>query len=138
MKKNKITMIIVSLIVLATVIYGFLDGGSPQAARNKRFDDKRIRDIQVIKGWVNSYYNKNKLLPSTAFEALTNNYNSGNLKIPTDPETNSEYQYQVVNGKEYKICTTFSTSTKNNGPQYLSEYSHPIGLHCFTFDGDKY
>ena len=42
-------MIILSFIVLLTIIYGFMDGGSPQAARNNRFDNTRIQDIKTIK-----------------------------------------------------------------------------------------
>lgn len=138
MKKNKITMIILSFIVLATVVYGFLDGGSPQAARNKRFDDTRIQNIQTIRNRVSTYYRTNKVLPPTVLEASANYNNSGNIKMLSDPETNIEYQYQIVSGKEYKICATFSTNTINNAPQYLLEYSHPSGLYCFTFNGDKY
>ncbi len=137
MKKNKITMIILSFIVLSTVIYGFMDGGSPQAARNKRFDDTRIQNVQTIKNWVGSYYRTNKVLPPTVIEASTS-YSSGNSKVPSDPETNIEYQYQIVGSKEYKICATFSTNTMNNAPQYLLEYSHISGFYCFTFNGDKY
>lgn len=138
MKKNKITMIILSLIVLSTVIYGFMDGGSPQAARNKRFDEKRIQDVQQIKNWVNSYYNTNKVLPSTVLEASAKYNNSGNIKVPTDPETDIEYQYQIVGSKEYKLCATFGTNIISSTPQYLIGYSHPSGLFCFTFNGDKY
>jgi len=138
MRKNQITMIVVSIIVITTVIYGFLDGGSPQAARNKRFDDKRIQDIQMIKNWVSSYYNKNKVLPLTLLESSTSFNNSGNTKVPTDPESNIEYKYQTISNNKYKICTTFSTDTTNSSPQYLLEYSHPTGLYCLTFDGSRY
>ena len=75
-------MIILSFIVLLTIIYGFMDGGSPQAARNNRFDNTRIRDIKTIKNWVGSYYRVKKLLPATILDAYTN-YNNTYTKIPS-------------------------------------------------------
>ncbi len=138
MKKNKITILITTLIVLLTFIYGFIDGGSPQAARSKRYDDKRIQDIQMLNNWINSYYNKNEVLPNTVLEASTSYNISGNIKIPTDPETNRDYQYQTIDEKRYKICAKFSTNTTNNSPQYLMDYAHPSGHYCLTFDRAKY
>ena len=138
MNKNKIIIVILSFVVLLTVIYGFMDGGSPQDARKKRYDDKRIQDIQMIKSWVNSYYGKNSTLPQSIFDALTE-YNDGrNSKMLTDPETNSEYTYQIVTDIEYKICAVFSTDTTSITQEYLMDYSHPSGSHCLTFKGDKY
>lgn len=130
-------MIILSFIVLLTIIYGFMDGGSPQAARNNRFDNTRIQDIKTIKNWVGSYYRVKKLLPATILDAYTN-YNNTYTKIPSDPETNIGYEYQILTRKEYKICATYSTNTIGSNPQYLAEYSHPSGFHCLTFSGDKY
>jgi len=138
MKKNKLIMIALTIIVTLTVVYGFVDGGSPQAARNKRNDDKRIQDIQSMKNWINSYYTKNTTLPATLQEAAASYSSSGNSKVPVDPETNNAYLYQIVTDKEYKICATFSTNTSDTTQKYMVEYEHPSGSHCLTFQGDKY
>lgn len=138
MRKNKIIITVLSFIVLLTVIYGFMDGGSPQDARKKRYDDKRTLDIQMIKSWINAYYNKNNLLPPSILDASTDYNRNGNSKIPTDPETNSEYTYQIVTDKEYKICAVFSTNTMDTTQQYSRDYAHPSGSHCMVFNGDKY
>lgn len=137
MKKNTIAIIIFSVLVVLTIIYGFLDGGSPRAAQEKRYDDKRIQDIQNIRSWVGSYYRTNQALPSTTSQAFQLNNSSGGQVAPVDPETNLEYSYQIIGSKEYKLCSTFATDTIKDTPTYLSEYAHPKGLHCFTFNGEK-
>lgn len=137
MKKNYIVMIVLSLVVSGTVIYGFIDGGSPRAARNKRNDDIRIQNIQSISSSVNRYYQRKMVLPYTILDASTNSGQSGNLLEQRDPETNIEYEYQIVNDKQYRVCATFSTSTIDSTPQYLSELAHPSGLYCLTFKVDR-
>lgn len=137
MRKNYIVMIFLSLIVSCTVIYGFIDGGSPRAARNKRYDDTRIQNIQSISNSVNRYYQRKMVLPYTILEASTDSGQGGYLPEQQDPETNIAYGYQIVSDKEYKVCATFATDTINNTPQYLAEFAHPSGLYCLTLKVDK-
>lgn len=128
--KSTITLTALTLIVLATVVYGFLDGGSPTAAKNRKFDQTRYSTIQSMQQAVSSYYRKHAVLPTTISEAMTD-YSQG-LDL-TDPETKQEYDYVNIGGSEYKLCATFATDTTTDSYQTMSKTSHPSGHYCYTF-----
>jgi len=128
--KSTITLITLSVIVLATVIYGFLDGGSPQAAKNKKFDQTRYSNIQSIQHSINSYYSKHAVLPTTISEATTEYSDQLDL---TDPETKQPYEYINTGNIEYKLCANFATDTTNDSMEKVSKISHPSGYYCYTF-----
>lgn len=138
MKRNKIAMFLLTIIVLGTVVYAFMDGGSPKAAREKRFDDTRTDNIRTIKSSVYSYYSKFRMLPKNLNQARENDTFSKNQEKYIDPESNKEFEYQIVNDTEYKICATFSTNTIVSRTELNMDYAHPAGRYCFTFYGDRY
>lgn len=136
MKKSTITLIILSSIVLLTVLYAFIDGGSPSAAKNMRFDQTRIQHIQSIESLMYTYYQKNMKLPSTIQESITD----GAYREPfIDPDTKSEYIYKKINASEYQLCATFGTDTTKHQNRYVTEskYSHPSGYYCYAFNATQ-
>lgn len=135
MNKSIITLSILSCIVLSTVVYGFLDGGSPTAAKNMRFDQTRIQHFQSIQGLIYRYYETNKKLPSTIQESITDGAYRASL---IDPETQNGYTYHELNSPEYQLCTTFGTDTTKDQKGYMSTLQHPSGYYCLTFNASKY
>ena len=141
MKKSNITLFILTIIVVLTVIYGYLDGGSPKSAQNKRSDSTRVQNIRTIKNWVNSYFQTNKILPKTILEASKGSNSPPSMVIPTeviptDPETKNDYEYASTSLSEFKVCATFSESTLNNTSD--KDFEHPSGYYCYTFTAGKY
>lgn len=135
MKKNIILLSVISVVVFFTVIYGFLDGGSPRAARNKRYDDTRSQNLQMIKSSIDSFFKEESRLPASVYEVSANNrYVKDSVY---DPETKEVYEYKVVTDNDYQLCTMFSTSTIGSNLKYLEPFEHPKGYFCFEFSVDK-
>lgn len=134
MKKNYLLLIITSLLVVATVVYGFVDGGSPKAVRSKRNDEARVTSIRAIKSAVDVYYNKNTRLPRSLAEIGDDLRYGGSL---VDPETKQSFEFKISPDKSYEICATFATNTLGELDSYLKEFEHPIGQHCFEFTAGK-
>lgn len=130
MIKHYVTIGVVSLIVIAAIIYGFNSSGSPFETRARNFDAKRISDISTAKFSIESYYSTNSKLPTNLTDLkLDTNYSS-----TKDPETNKAYYYEVTGTKTYKLCATFNFESKPNDPissGYNQEFKHPKGYHCF-------
>ena len=128
---------ILTVLVVAAIIYGFVEGGTPRHARDVKFDQTRINDISSIKFAVENYYYANKKLP----ESLTHVKNTSGLsKDPKDPQTNEDYEYKKVSSVSYQICADFNidSSEAKNDQRYAylyqnGDFDHPKGRHCFDF-----
>lgn len=142
MTQNNSLMIVLTLIVLSTIVYGFMDGGSPKAAKDNRDDSTRYQNIYTIKGNITNYYSEFKALPITLMEAArpaSHSVTSGaDLGYFNDPVTKAPYEYKILSEKEFKLCATFATDTTKTTDQYMIQYAHPAGYYCFSFAGDKY
>lgn len=137
MKRDYILIGIVSLIVIFALIAGFIAVGGPGQARDQKFDEERVQDIQSLKSSIQNYYYDNKILPKTlsALDSTSYNYDENNKK---DPQTGHEYEYSTTSSIGYKICATFNldSSEKKDSYSYYGynkEFQHPKGYHCFTF-----
>ncbi len=136
-------------IVVAAVIAGFFIVGSPKEERLRRFDDRRIQDLQGIQSEIINYWINKGKLPE----------NLGLLKddirgvvIPKDPETGSDYQYQVKGILSFSLCADFARQSLGAPvsapkPAYPAggypadqNWDHAAGLVCFerTIDKDFY
>lgn len=137
MIKSFFGIIIVALVVLGAIIYGFSSSGSPAQVRAIKFDSQRLQDINVLKSYIEGYYKINQHLPGNLEEAqqITSSYARD---YPSDPETKKSYDYIPGSGVNYKLCATFSRSNmdeeqrrSNNFAIYGNNFSHPKGYHCF-------
>lgn len=135
-------MVMLTVVVLCTVIYGFMDGGSPKAAKDKRDDDTRYQNLYTLRGTINSYYSKNKTLPTTLNEGVRPSNVSvssyGAQEYWKDPETKTDYEYKILNDKEYQLCATFATDNTKSIDKYQNAFGHPSGYYCLTFSGDRF
>ncbi len=131
------------LIVLVSVIAGFFIIGSPMAARDARFDQERISDLQSIQWQVVSYWQSKAILPDTT-DQLTDSIQG--FVVPVDPKTHAVYEYQKTATTTFTLCAQFeqasdaTQSTKPVGIDQNEVWDHPAGQYCFTrtIDPDRY
>jgi hypothetical protein len=114
-----------SLVVVIAVVTAFFLMGSPAEQRLKKFDARRVSDLQRTKRAVDYYYRTRKELPKD-IETVSKTWAQIDK---TDPETQKPYVYRVVDKETYELCAEFSTASEGRGGMW----SHPRGEHCFMF-----
>ena len=142
-----------ALIVLGSIIAGFFIVGSPAQQRQRRFDDQRINDLQVIQNEIVNYWTQKEKLPEK-LDDLKNSISGFNP--PVDPETSIAYEYITKDPLTFELCAVFKTEGKNisniaqnpmmpeSMPYYDGSYQqnwdHGIGRVCFsrTIDPELY
>lgn len=136
MIKNIIGIVVVAIVVISAIIYGFTSSGSPANARAEKFDTQRIADLSGIYNSVNAAYTASGVLPQTIEQAYKDS-GYGTMTY-TDPETKTPYEYIPGDKRSYRLCATFSAKspdiTNNRNTYYpYGEFSkHPKGYHCFS------
>ncbi len=107
-KIYKLLAWIVSVVVLASVVLGFFIIGTPADQRDRRFDDQRVEDLQMMQGEIVNYWIQKELLPEKLSE-LEDSI-SGYL-VPVDPKSNLAYEYNVTDPLSFELCATFISSS---------------------------
>ena len=133
-----ILIIILTVMVSSSVIYGVIEGGSPFELRDKRFDQAKLKNIHLISSSIESYYAANNKLPQKIEDLFKDQRDilGGTRDDYKDPETNKEFEYSAKDDYSYQICADFSSDSTVN-PDYatngyrrnLNEYKK--GRHCF-------
>jgi hypothetical protein len=97
-------------IVVIIIISGFWIAGSPQEQRLKRFDQRRVSDLQDIQWQIINYWQKKDQLPSTLnqLEDPISGY-----QVPADPRTNKPYEYQATSELQFQLCAEFNTEAQD-------------------------
>lgn len=110
--KVKIFAVVMTAVVLASLVVGFLVAGLPKDTRARKFDDRRVSDLQNIQ-WqvINFWQNKNRL--PTALNDLQDPISG--FVSPSDPETNASYVYRVKGDLSFELCATFKTEGTQSG-----------------------
>lgn len=129
---------VLSLIVTALLITGFIVGGTPVSQRSVALDATRLADFSALQTSIVAYYQNHVRLPERLSDL--------SLPIlPTDPVTRQAYIYQPTTVTSFKLCTEFSTdsSTANSSASLLSyqissEYTHKKGYDCVTYNIPEY
>lgn len=135
---------LIIVVVVAAFGLGLYFAGSPQRARQQRFDDRRINDLQSLQYQIFYHWETKGKLPATIAELPL-------AETPRDPETKQPYEYAFLGPDTYKVCAVFSLATPGAGgtsgesfarvspyygkePYYVGTYSwdHPAGYYCFT------
>ena len=135
-----------SLLVLASIVVGFMVMGSPMTARMKKFDSVRISDLQTIQWQVINFYQAKGTLPAS-IDDLKDPISS--VYISSDPETKEAYVFEKTGPLSFKLCATFSRDASNDAMGESSPYydfrsennwKHTAGKNCFdrTIDSDMY
>jgi len=117
-KMMKIFVQAVIAIVAIIIISGFFMVGSPQSERLKRFDEKRISDLQNIQGQTISFWQQKNHLPQNLDELKDSI--SGYVP-PQDPENRTSYEYRVIGDLEFELCANFKTKSINQENSVVAE-----------------
>ena len=157
-KSSQMKMLVwaVSFGVLASIIGGFFIMGSPFTLRMKRFDERRVNDLQNIQYQIVNFYQRKGILPNNLDELKDP---IAGFNIPLDPDTNASYEYEKVsdlsNGKaglSFKLCAEFSLQSDEQidskgisrpvpafyGDNTVNEnWRHGSGKQCFDQKIDK-
>ena len=109
---------------VAAVVAGVMALGSPAAARERRFDERREDDLAEIERVINEYHGDHSALP----HALTHlNRRSGDTLL-RDPVTQQPYKYRVLDDHRYELCAVFQQPSRRS----LDPWAHDSGAHCFV------
>lgn len=141
---------IISIVAVA-IITGFFIVGSPQEERLRRFDERRVQDLQMIQGEIVNYWQNKKKLP-LALTDLRDDIRG--VAIPEDPVTKLSYEYNTVNSLTFSLCAIFARSNNISSYRSISPpspyvvpmksfedvWTHHVGHVCFerTIDPEIY
>jgi len=138
-KKDKVIQIYfygALIIVIAAFITAIFTADSPTETRNKKLDDRIINSYYQIDSALNSYYTENDKLPETLDE-LKDDSRYFIEEGLINPITNEPYEYKVLGDDKYELCTTFSSSNRDNiryeyGPSMDTMWVHDSGYQCLS------
>lgn len=141
MIKYYIGLSIISILVLAAIVYGFLEVGTPWNVRKEKSDETRVADLGSIKSSVDSFYGVYLFLPQSldSMKQYEDHYSS--LSDLKDPVSGEPYEYKKVTNTTYELCANFSAPSKKDSsdsiydyPRSDSTFDHPKGRHCFNVE----
>ncbi|MDD4803813.1 MAG: DUF5671 domain-containing protein [Candidatus Pacebacteria bacterium] len=138
-KNMRISLYVVSTIILASVIYGIVVIGLPSTQRARNLDQTRINDLMSIQSQIvySEWQNKGDI--PVNLEALKDPIS--NYTVPLDPETKQNYEYKKITKNSFELCATFGTQNKTdtntksvakNGYLDNENWQHDSGRYCFT------
>lgn len=134
---------VVITVVIAAVAGGFFFIGSPSEERARRFDERRVNDLQIMQSEVINYWRLKNILPQN-LAALQDDIRG--FRPPQDPETNAPYEYAVISTPSFELCATFNRGTVESASRapkpaprepYGQNWEHEAGRVCFTRTIDK-
>lgn len=139
---------VTGLLVAAAIVGGFFVVGSPQQERVRRFDERRIQDLQIVQSEIINYWRLKEKLPASV-DALRDDIRG--FVPPRDPQTDAPYEYAVKSIEGFELCAIFVFS--NGGlsgiapphaylaypePYYgKGSWDHGVGRTCFERKIDR-
>lgn len=121
-----------TLVVVVSLILGFMNSETPAEVREAKIDDNQIGHLQDFQWRIEDYYRSNEVLP----EDLSVLYVG--MEMPEAPEGRAAYTYNVIDERNYKLCATFSQDSAAGDYSYARpvmeknyNWSHGEGEWCF-------
>lgn len=138
----------VTSVVVVSIIAGFFLIGSPLTQRVRRFDERRVSDLQTIQWEVVNYWQRKSALPAS-LDDLRDEIRG--FVPPTDPVTGLPYEYSSegtvpLRDTMFGLCAVFSMPSAAGVSHPVSKgmendnWAHDAGRTCFkrTIDKDLY
>ncbi|MBP9711183.1 MAG: hypothetical protein KBD50_02920 [Candidatus Pacebacteria bacterium] len=139
----------VGLLVILTILAGFLIVGTPQQARMFRLDQQKVNDLQNIQWQIINFWQKKQTLPE-ALDELTDPLSG--YTVPVDTESGEAYDYNRISLTSFTLCATFNLAGGGQefgreisypatvGGKGMDTWEHTAGETCFerTIDPDLY
>jgi len=129
----KILAFIVAGVVVISIVLGFFIVGTPADQRERRFDDQRLNDLQVLQSQIVDYWTKKDSLPPS-LNSLEDNITG--FIVPVDPGSKEMYEYKIIDSLSFELCAVFSRSSEGSGlvGQNMKEYGSPYNLFQQNWD----
>ncbi|MDP3901679.1 MAG: DUF5671 domain-containing protein [bacterium] len=133
----------VIITVFISVVIGFFVVGSPTEERLRRYDDRRVQDLQFIQGEVLNYWLNKERLPTSLADIQDS---IRGVVMPNDPATNEEYIYKIKDNENliFVLCSDFDLPSLRDDealkiyPDRLAgNWRHDSGMICFERVIDK-
>jgi hypothetical protein len=99
----------VGLLIVASIIAGFFIIGTPQEARQYRYDEQKVSDLQNIQWQLVNYWQQKEVLPANLTEL--NDPLSG-FVVPMDPQNGEAYGYTRAGTLSFELCATFNAEDR--------------------------
>ncbi len=126
--RGQVAGTLLTVAVVAAVAAGLYVAGSPDDARARRFDERRVGDLSTIVARVDVFWTRQGRLPSS----LDDLRQAPGADLPTaDPETGRAYEFHLVGGRTFDVCAAFS---RPSAPSADPFWTHGTGRHCFRRD----
>ena len=131
---------VATLLVIAGLIFGFMNIETPSEVREMKLDQQQVTDLQEIQWAIEHYYAINQTLPTTIAEVFddTKPPQENDVRIPQAPTGREAYQYFVTSDTTYQLCATFVAPNSNAGRPYTYpageqnyNWTHGAGEKCF-------
>lgn len=111
------------IIVLGSIIVGFMVIGSPREQRELRLDSQRVSDLQSLQWQVISYWQGKATLP-TSLDEVSDPIRGG--FVPTDPQSGEPYEYQKISNLSFELCANFSRESREVRPTMAGSVARPL------------
>jgi len=140
-KAPKILAWALSLVVLSSIIAGFFIIGTPAEQRERRFDEQRVENLQILQSQIINYWTQKEVLPQNLSELEDS---ISGFIVPEDPDSDLPYEYNVIDSLSFELCATFKTSSDDFGSisrgvrsispydSFQQNWSHQAERTCFT------
>lgn len=133
-KRRNMYRIISLVIILLSIVWGFVVLGSPQAQRLIKYDEQKVSDLQTIDNSVKDFYSLKGVLPVSVEDMAGGNY----YIIKTDSQTQKPYEYKKTGELTYELCAEFNNASDETTTSriYMLEagnqsWVHADGHYCF-------
>lgn len=120
-----------SIFILVAIAAGLIVLGTPEEERARRFDDRRIADVQRLAYAVRTAFVREGELPAT-LDALVDGLTL--QRLPRDPRRDEPYGYAVDGPERFTLCAVFDRATEDPDAGF---WSHGTGRQCFSFDAEQ-
>ena len=147
--RRNIWRIVALVLVLGSVIVGFMVIGSPRSQRLMRYDEQKVMGLQNLQSQIVSYWQTKEALPENLVALKDSlSYYDSNLQ---DPQTELPYEYIKKSTLVFELCADFNLKSRNDSPKLFSDpyydrgfvnekWKHDEGRFCLerTIDPDRY
>ncbi len=130
----KLAAIISSVVIVVSIVTGFFIIGSPAEQRARRFDERRISDLQFLQVQIVDYWRRQEKLPQSLDDLQRGLVN---FEIPVDPESGKPYDYRIKDDLTFELCANFALASEERGKaKFYQQWQHPAGYYCFAYTVD--
>lgn len=133
MSANRVAALGAIMVFILAVGVGLYLAGSPGEQRLFNLDQQRVMHLHQIRNSVDTYWRTHRALPARVDEDVIG---IAMGRVPHDPETDVEYEYEIKDGNAYRLCAVFGRKS----PESIVDefWAHGPGRQCFEFQITEY